>query len=178
MKRISLFGLVPLVVLMFCVVHGCTKEKPVASGEQPGTTVLEGCVDLGLPSGTKWKNENELNPNDPDFGFYTYEEAIAAFGGMVPTKDQLNELKTECQWTWTREGFKVTGPNGKHIIMTAPGYRGCNGEIYDVSFCGFYWSSTANGTTDAWILRFDAGTQGMFNNRQCNGGSVRLVQNN
>ena len=177
MKRISLLSLVPLMVLMFCVVQGCTKERLVSTGEQSGTTVLEGCVDLGLPSGTKWKNENELNPNDPEFGFYTYEEAIAAFGGMVPTKDQLSELKTECQWEWTREGFKITGPNGKHITLTAPGYRSCNGEVYEVSFSGFYWSSTANGTNDAWILRFDAGNQGMFNNRQCNGGSVRLVQN-
>ncbi len=42
-------------------------------------------VDLGLPSGTKWKSVNEAGDEN---GFYTYDEAIKAFGNKLPTKKQ------------------------------------------------------------------------------------------
>ena len=44
-----------------------------------------GYTDLGLPSGTKWKNFNAT-------GFYTYDEAVSKFGNRLPTKEQWEEL--------------------------------------------------------------------------------------
>lgn len=38
-------------------------------------------VDLGLPSKTKWKSQNEK-------GFYTIKEAMSQFGDRLPTKAQ------------------------------------------------------------------------------------------
>ena len=43
-------------------------------------------VDLGLPSGTLWKAENEIA------GHYTYEEAVVKFESKLPTKEQWEEL--------------------------------------------------------------------------------------
>ena len=74
-----------------------------------------GYVDLGLPSGTVWKNENER-------GFFENR----SYGGMknVPTGRQWRELLTKCNWSWSwlSGGFKVTGPNGASIFLPAPGH--------------------------------------------------------
>ena len=67
-----------------------------------------GYVNLGLPSGTLWKDQNEN-------GFYDYSSAVQKYGRMLPTKAQAEELKTKCRWTWMGNGFKIVGPNGKFI---------------------------------------------------------------
>ena len=69
-----------------------------------------GYTDLGLPSGTIWKNFNAT-------GFYTSDEAVSQFGNRLPTKKQWEELKAECQWSWNGSGYKVTGPNGNSIVL-------------------------------------------------------------
>ena len=51
--------------------------------------LAQGYVDLGLPSGTLWRNSNEGG----DYARYTYDEAISRFGNKLPTKQQLEELK-------------------------------------------------------------------------------------
>lgn len=132
-------------------------------------SVAQGYTDLGLPSGTIWKNFNAT-------GFYTYDEAVSQFGNRLPTKEQWEELKAECQWSWTGSGYKVTGPNGNSISLPAAGYRGCDGSVHGVGSGGFYWSSTPNGSDNAWDLYFDSGSVGMYNDYRCNGFSVRLVQ--
>ena len=48
----------------------------------------QGYVDLGLPSGTLWRNANE-GGND---AHYTYDEAIRIYGHNLPTKQQIEEL--------------------------------------------------------------------------------------
>ena len=50
-----------------------------------------GYVDLGLPSGTLWKEQNEID------GFCTYEQAMALFGNDLPTKEQWEELILSCK---------------------------------------------------------------------------------
>lgn len=136
-------------------------------------------VDLGLPSGTKWKDKNE------EGGFYTYEEAVSKFGNKLPTKVQFEELLNSCTWSWTGSGYKVTGPNGQLITLPAAGYRGCGGDVDDVGSDGGYWSSTPydsgdawylNDSDDAWDLYFGSGYHNVGYSRRCRGLSVRLVQ--
>lgn len=130
----------------------------------------QGFVDLGLPSGTLWRDRNE------EGGFYTYEQAMNKFGDKLPTKEQLEELKNKCSWSWTGSGYKITGPNGSSIVLPASGYRGCNGSVNGVGSRGYYWSSTPYGSDNAWYLYFDSGGVGMGNIERCRGQSVRLVQ--
>ncbi|MBQ4376349.1 MAG: hypothetical protein II793_01475, partial [Bacteroidales bacterium] len=94
----------------------------------------QGYVDLGLRSGTWWRNQNE------EGGFYTYEQAMNKFGDNLPSKEQFEELKSACRWTWNGSGYKVTGPNGNSIVLPAAGYRDCSGCVSYVGSNGNYWS--------------------------------------
>ena len=127
-------------------------------------------VDLGLPSGTLWKSANEKG------GFYTYNEAVSKFGSNLPSREQWEELKGMCTWTWTGKGYKVTGDNGNFITLPAAGCRGCVGDVNGVGSHGIYWSSTPNGSDKAWYLHFSSGDVIMNYNSRCYGLSVRLVQ--
>lgn len=115
-------------------------------------------VDLGLPSGTLWKSENEEEPA-------TFEEAKKKYGSSLPSKDQWQELKDECNWTWVDPGewvpdedgtywhegdmpyYLVTGKNGNSIKLIAEGYVdvedhlcvGCGGIG---GIAGYYYTSS------------------------------------
>ena len=127
-------------------------------------------VDLGLPSGTLWKDKNE------EGGFYTYEQAMDKFGDKLPTKEQFEELRNKCRWEWTGDGYKVTGPSGNSISLPAAGSRDCGGSVKYVGFYGSNWSSTPDGSEDAWDLGFNSGSVIMRNDNRCYGLAVRLVQ--
>lgn len=133
----------------------------------------QGLVDLGLPSGTLWKDKNE------DGGLYTYSQAISKFGNKLPTKEQLEELKNSCQWTWNGGGYKVVGPNGNSIFLPACGYRECGSDfVFSVGSNGSYWSSTPSGLDSAWVFSFHSESwgRGMYTKLRSCGRSVRLVQ--
>ncbi len=88
-------------------------------------------VDLGLPSGTLWKQTNETIE-------YSFADAIRYFDGFLPTSGQFKELIDNCQWKWTGHGYKVIGVNGKSIYLSAEFKRGNNN-------LGAFWSTTKDG---------------------------------
>lgn len=132
------------------------------------SSVPRGYVDLGLPSGTLWKAINE--------GMYDWDTAMRKFGDKMPSQGQWEELKDYCTWTWTGNGYKVSGSNGNSIVLPAAGYRSCGGDVNDVGSLGYYWSSTPSGSEKAWGLDFYSGVVSMYSYNRCNGLSVRLVQ--
>ena len=111
-----------------------------------------------------------------------YDAATANWGGdwRMPTFDELNELRTQCTWTWTTQkgvnGYKVTGPSGASIFLPAAGYRG-GSSLYDAGSDGGYWSSTPYGSNsyDAYYLDFNSSFQGMNSYYRSGGQSVRPV---
>lgn len=140
----------------------------LVTDKEKGEVFPAGYVDLGLPSGTLWKDQNEAG------GFYSYDQAMAKFGSSLPTKEQLEELKNSCRWTWNGNGYKVEGPSGESIVLPAAGYRDWDG-CYVGSY-GRYWSSTPNGSENARYLYFDSGRVGMNSDYRRCGLSVRLVR--
>ena len=133
--------------------------------------IPQGYVDLGLPSGTLWKDQNEIA------GLYTYEQAMEKFGNELPTKEQLEELQTSCRWTWTGSSYRVEGPNGETITLPADGRRfGATGTVYFVGSDGGYWSSTPSGAEEAWDLHFTSEEVKMSVYGRRSGLSVRLVR--
>ena len=148
------------------------RERVERERQRIAALKAKGLVDLGLPSGALWKDKNE------EGGFYTYEQAVNKFGNRLPTKEQLEELKNSCRWTWTGSGYRVTGPNGNSIVLPAAGIRGCNGGVGSVGSSGGYWSSTPYDSDLAWHLYFNSGEVDMYYYYRCYGQSVRLVQNN
>ncbi len=139
-------------------------------------------VDLGLPSGLRWATCNSGAGTPEEYGNYlNFGEACSAtWGGnwRCPTKNEWEELKSNCAWTWITQdgikGYKVTGANGNSIFLPAAGYR--NGSsLDDVGSKGYYWSSTPNGSNNAYYLYFDSSGQNMYNDYRSYGLSVRLV---
>jgi len=90
-------------------------------------------------------NKTVLDPED--------DAAAVNMGGSwrMPTKDELNELKTECTWTWTYDyndtgvaGQIVTSKtNDNHIFLPSAGYRR-DSDLKDAVSYGYYWSSSIN----------------------------------
>jgi len=126
-------------------------------------------IDLGLASGTLWKNNDVA-------GFFSYNEAISKFNDHLPTKEQFDELKRFCRWTWTGSGYKVIGPNGNTITLSAAGWRYCDGRIDNIGSSGYYWSSTPYGSAYVWALNISSGGIFISESRLCGGRSVRLVK--
>ena len=126
-------------------------------------------VDLGLPSGTKWKSVNEE-------GLYDFVVAVTKYGTNLPTREQLRELKDQCKWEWVGKGYRVVGPNGNSIVLPAAGWRSCDGDVYGVGFSGDYWSSTPRDSDYAWFLNFTSISVYMNGYGRRGGKSVRLVQ--
>lgn len=103
--------------------------------------VPRGYVDLGLPSGTLWKDKNEE-------GLYTYYTVKEKFRGSLPSKEQFEELLNVCQWVWKENGYRVVGPNGRSIFLPAEGYIyfwDQRKRIREEGVTGQYWSKTGRG---------------------------------
>lgn len=142
-----------------------SQKSKVVSKQVPA-----GYVDLGLPSGTLWKAENE------DCGLIPYDQAVSLYDTNLPTKEQLEELKNIGLWTWTGNGYQVKGPNGESITLPAEGLRGCDSILDYVGSHGVYWSSSPSGS-DSWCLYFGSRSVGVSSaGFRCSGLSVRLVK--
>ena len=98
---------------------------------------------------------------DEEGNLTPYYDAAAKWGGnwRMPTYDELNELHTECEWTWTTQngvkGCKVVGPNGNSIFLPAAGgYVGSSLE--EVEKFVLLWSSKPSNITEyAYYLYFN-----------------------
>lgn len=126
-------------------------------------------IDLGLPSGTKWKTHNEP-------GFFTFDEALANYKTSLPTYDQWGELYGMCDWVWLGTTYKVIGPNGNFIKLPASGARDVHGKVNSVGLAGGYWSSNAKNSQEAHCLGFGPNAILTFTSLYNVGLSVRLVE--
>ena len=121
-------------------------------------------------------NKMELDPED--------DAAYVNWGSSwrMPTKEQQDELETNCTCTWTTRngvnGQLLTGPNGNTIFLPA------SGAIYDDRLClvgefGNYWSRTLMPYVDyphwACSLSFWDNFEAGGNEREC-GTSIRAVR--
>ncbi len=173
MKRIfkQLFFSV-LCVLAFATVSSCDKVTASANMQKVAGAAPAGYVDLGLPSGTMWKAKNEK-------GYFTYTEAVEKFSGSLPSEEQIKELLDNCKKDWTKNGLKLTGPNGKSIVLPASGYRYCSStsEALDkVGSIGYYWTSKSIGSEFAIRLEVSRSYFEIRSGVQCLRLPVRLVK--
>ena len=119
-------------------------------------------------------NKTELDPED--------DVAHVKLGDKwrMPTKSELDELITRCNWTWTTQsgslGYKVTGPNGKSIFLPAAGIRGGTSLSY-AGDDGACWSSSldVDYPSLAHDLAFPLGNVHRSNYYRCIGQTIRPV---
>ena len=72
-------------------------------------------VDLGLRSGTLWKDANEQKSSDGNSIVHRIRTEKTNY--HIPTPNDWKELKSQCTWEWTDDGYIVTGPNGLSITL-------------------------------------------------------------
>ena len=114
-----------------------------------------------------------------------HDAARALWGGdwRMPTKQELDDLCTKCDWTWT----SVNGVNGcivrgrgdyasASIFLPAAGDG--NGTFLDESETyGYYWSSVPDAdSAHAWYLGFTSGDRYTYGKGRDYGRSIRPVQ--
>lgn len=110
-----------------------------------------------------------------------YDDAASLNWGLLrcfmPESSAFEELYNECDWTWTGDGYLVTGPNGNAIFFPASGYRYEEVHVQHGS-CGHYWSSSRHRwyESSAHCLDFNSGvvTPTAYNPREY-GFTVRPV---
>ena len=137
-------------------------------------------VDLGLPSGTLWATHNFCLRKRRHF---THSQAIEIARDLhceLPSKENFEELINLCKWRWMKlfgkvTGYKVTGPNGNYIFLSAAGYF--NGIImHGNEVNGYYWSTKCVYSSNAYCLDFYSGNRHVSNYARCYGHSVRLIK--
>ena len=117
--------------------------KTARSNGNVSQKVEDGYVDLGLPSGTLWKDTNE------DSGrFYTWDQAQSKFGTNMPSKEQLEELRRYCRLVKYLDDLMVVGRNGKRIKLPCAGCQKADGSY--IKDYGYYWSSESSSDDKAW----------------------------
>ncbi len=131
------------------------------------------CVDLGLPSGLKWATCN-VGANSPEeYGSYlNFNKACdTTYDGLrMPTVDELEELRKQCSWTWTKQngvnGYKVAGPNGNSIFLPAAGSWLKSQLSARLGIVGYrqggYWSSSPSDTVREGDFYFECAYQLYF----------------
>jgi hypothetical protein len=120
-------------------------------------------------------NKTELDPED--------DAAYVNWGPewRMPTNVQVNELLTQCTWTWTEvngvKGRMVTGPNGNSMLLPATGYV-TDSWVHNVSEWGYYWSRdlNPNQSSSACFLAAKSGFQLCSNTFRYLGVAVRAVR--
>lgn len=104
-------------------------------------------VDLGLPSGTLWADQNEP-------GVYTFNETVDKFSGReMPGMHHFQELVDNCTWKWNGSGYTIIGVNGDSITLPAAAFKDCQGN-WEEKPTGYYWSAEMYDKLEAWGLYF------------------------
>jgi len=129
----------------------------------------------------EFKGENEKNPKDTEYNFFTYEEAMERFGKAnndgwrLPTKKELEALKDNYPYEFDKDSKQ--GIFDRRLYLPAAGFSYCNGVVDNVGFEGDYWSSTPDCSDTAWYLYFNSsGVYVYSSGGRCIGSSVRLVR--
>ena len=115
------------------------KNRQAVIQKQRRSLVAQGFVDLGLPSGTVWRNTNEE-------GEFRLHDAIIRLGrkdDYIPEAWQWEELINHCHWSWNSSlfrssGYSIIGPNGSSIFLP------CSYSI--INFSRYYLSSYLSST--------------------------------
>ena len=126
----------------------------------------------------EFKGENEENPKDPEYNFFTYEEAIERFGEpdedgwRLPTKEEFKALIGSGPYDF-KDG---QGVFDNRLCLPAMGYRTQNNYSRKQGEWGCYLTTTPYGINSIWELYFDSkgAILTFYDKKEAN--SIRLVR--
>ena len=109
---------------------------------------------------------------------YDVAQAFLGNSWTMPTKEEMDELRTKCDWVWTVEngikGYKVFGDNGNYIFLPASGFK--TTSLRNSGTNGYYMTSTKYKTVSmAYDLEFTSSKISCSSMGKSYGGSVRAV---
>ena len=127
-------------------------------------------------------NSTTCGNNSPCYSYYSWRAATAGYnstssstpvnydicpsGWRLPTQAELTTLKNSYN-----TGAKLVG--SPFLGVYAGDYY--NSQFYDGGSGGYYWSSTADNSFNAYVLFFYSSSAGVSYNNKYNGRSVRCV---
>ena len=174
-----------------------SKELPPPPAGSIGTAKRTGDIDVNWvqlwKGGPKFATYNVgvTDGKAESFGDkYTWSDDIAEsnWGGdwHMPTRGELSGLLNNCDVQWTAN-YNGTGKAGRiftgkgdyisnSIFLPAAGYN--DGNVIGQGSLGYYWSSTPNGSDNAYFLGFASGSKNVGYNSHSLGYSVRAVYDN
>ena len=137
--------------------------------------------------GGTFKNEQDSWQDDHNTGtsdlYGDTDTATKLWGDnwRMPTNDEFSDLLSNCDVQWTTfgglNGCKFTGKgnySSNSVFLPAADY--CDdGDVYGQGYSGYYWSSTPNGSDNAYLLNFGSGGQYVGDDNRSHGYSVRAV---
>ena len=105
-------------------------------------------------------------------------------GWRMPTKQELDDLSSKCDWKWTTvNGVIGYSIHGRGAYASASIFLPCAGYGYGTSLrnagsYGCYWSSVPGSGNSyyAWGLDFNSSFHGTYRSYRSSGQSVRPVQ--
>ena len=166
---------------------GCKREndKWVASdGSNPNFSFYPGNTPTFDKSGLTLQSEGWITADGvlaPE-----YDAAKKHWGGdwRMPTKQEFNDLISQCDWTWTTlngvNGYIVRGKgdySSKSIFLPCAGSVGYGTSLNDAGSGGDYWSSVPDSDgDDAWTLTFSSSNHCADDYFRYYGRSVRPLQ--
>jgi len=117
-------------------------------------------VDLGLSSGKCWSVVNYGAEKPEEYG--NYQSDADNFNKKwgdnwkVPSKEEVQELIDECEWTWTAQngvnGYRIKGPNNNTMFLPAAGE---DDRFFGSSRVGqdmYYFTSSKDDFYSNWVL--------------------------
>ena len=116
----------------------------------------------------------ELQPEDDA------ARAILGNGWRMPSESQIDELLTDCRWTWSTlqgiPGYTVMGPNKNTIFLPATGYYD-GVELRRYGSAGFFWSRTSasNASAQSFYIGISQSDRGCDEDLRYYGQPVRPV---
>ena len=106
----------------------------------------------------KWSRPySKYNDSDGKTTLDAEDDAATANWGApcrMPDVSEFEELHDNCVWTWTGEGYLVTGPNGNTIFFPTTGSRRLNYISSD--WWGYYWSRSLDYSDEVDYLYFES----------------------
>ena len=148
----------------------------------------------GKDAGYRWASYFDTKDNGSTFETYAQDKeknlksendaATANWGGTwrMPTKDEMDELCTNCDWEWATingvKGYKVKSKsNDNFIFLPAAGYRSLDSLDFDDD-SGYYWLSSLEQTSSSiayCLIIFEQYTSSGSSFGRISGRSVRAV---
>lgn len=133
-----------------------------------------------------YKGECGYNGYFDSLSMLTYDDdyANAKLGGLarIPTRDEWQELKKNCNWLWTARnginGYLITSQiNGNSIFLPAGGYIEYKNNYVNES--GYYWTSNLYpqyGGSEVYIFEITTSRAGATSGERHYGRPVRAVE--